>query len=89
MTTDSIASYLDENVDLAYKMAKMDDEVDHLHSSILRECFVLMADNPQTINQLMLLCFVSRYLERMADHATNIGENVVYLVKGKRPDLNS
>jgi phosphate transport system protein len=88
MTTDSINSYIDENVDLAYKMAKMDDEVDHLHSQILRELFVFVAESPGQINQIMLLCFVSRYLERMADHATNIGENVVYLVKGKRPDLN-
>jgi phosphate transport system protein len=88
MTNESIASYIDENVDLAYKMAKMDDEVDHLHSQILHELFSLMANNPETVNQALLLCFVSRYLERMADHATNIGESVVYLVKGTRPDLN-
>lgn len=89
MTRDSIEAYVDENVDLAYRMAKMDDDVDHLHSQILRELFVFMVENPKTVNQSLLLCFVSRYLERMADHATNIGESVVYLVKGKRPDLNS
>ncbi|MFK7697092.1 phosphate signaling complex protein PhoU [Paenibacillus sp. HJGM_3] len=88
MTNESIDAYVNENVDLAYKMAKMDDEVDQLHSQILRELFVFMVDNPKTVNQSLLLCFVSRYLERMADHATNIGESVVYLVKGKRPDLN-
>lgn len=89
MTRDSIESYVEENVDKAYRMAKMDDDVDHLHSQILRELFVFMVDNPKTVNQSLLLCFVSRYLERMADHATNIGESVVYLVRGKRPDLNS
>lgn len=89
MTNDSITSFVEEDVDLAYKMAKVDDEVDHLHSQIMRELFVFMVENPQTVNQALLLCFVSRYLERMADHATNIGENVVYLVKGKRPDLNA
>jgi phosphate transport system protein len=89
MTNESIRAYIDENVDLAYKSAKMDDEVDHLHSQILRELFVFMVENPKTVNQAMLLSFVSRYLERAADHATNIGENVVYLVKGKRPDLNA
>ncbi len=88
MTSESLRAYIDENVDLAYKMAGMDDEVDHLHSQILRELFVFMVDNPKTVNQAILLCFVSRYLERMADHATNIGESVVYLVMGKRPDLN-
>jgi phosphate transport system protein len=88
MTNDSLRAYMKEDVDLAYKMAKMDDEVDHLHSQILRELFVFMVENPKTVNQALLLCFVSRYLERMADHATNIGESVVYLVMGKRPDLN-
>lgn len=89
MTSDSITSYVEENLDLAYKMAKMDDEVDHLHSQILRETFIFMMENPKTVNQVLQLCFVSRYLERMADHATNIGESVVYLLKGVRPDLNS
>jgi phosphate transport system protein len=88
MTNESITSYVEENVDVAYKMAKMDDDVDHLYSQILRELFVFMVEDPKTVNQVILLCFVGRYLERMADHATNIGESVVYLVKGKRPDLN-
>lgn len=88
MTKDSIQAYVDENVDLAYQMAKMDDEVDRLHSNILQEMFQMMVQDPQVINQAQLISFVSRYLERMADHATNIGENVVYLVMGKRPDLN-
>lgn len=88
MTRDAIEAYMEENVDLAYKMAKMDDTVDELHSQILRELFVFMVENPNTVNQSLLLCFVSRYLERMADHATNIGESVVYLVMGKRPELN-
>lgn len=89
MTSDSITAYVEENLDLAHKMAKMDDEVDQLHSQILRETFVFMAENPKTVNQLLQLCFVSRYLERAADHATNIGELVVYLLKGVRPDLNT
>lgn len=89
MTNESIDAYVNEDVDMAYKMAKMDDDVDHLHSQILRELFVFMVDNPKNVNQSLLLCFVSRYLERMADHATNIGESVVYLVRGKRPDLNA
>jgi phosphate transport system protein len=88
MIQDSIEAYMQENVDLAYKMAKMDDEVDHLHSQILRELFVFMMENPKNVNQSLLLAFVSRYLERMADHATNIGESVAYLVTGNRPDLN-
>ncbi|MBN2982981.1 MULTISPECIES: phosphate signaling complex protein PhoU [Cohnella] len=88
MITESIQSYIDENVDLAYKMAKDDDQVDALYSQILREMFTLMAENPKTVGQAMYLSFVGRYIERIADHATNIGESVVFLVVGKRPDLN-
>ncbi|HEY0827723.1 MAG TPA: phosphate signaling complex protein PhoU [Bacilli bacterium] len=88
MITGSIQAYIDENIDLAYKMAKMDDEVDHLYSQIIRELYSFMVENPATISQGMLLSFVGRYIERIGDHATNIGESVVYLVTGKRPDLN-
>ncbi|MFC5649130.1 phosphate signaling complex protein PhoU [Paenibacillus solisilvae] len=89
MTRESIQSYVLENVDLAYKMAKDDDMVDALYSQIIRELFTIMMENPATISQANLLSFVGRYLERFADHATNIGESVVYLVTGSRPDLNS
>jgi phosphate transport system protein len=88
MIKDSILAYTEENLDLAYKMAKMDDDVDHLYSQILRELFTFMLENPKTVNQGMQLGFVAHHLERMADHATNIGEDTVFLVKGKRPDLN-
>ena len=89
MISDSIKAYVEEDIQLAYKMAQMDDEVDHLHSQILRELFAYIAEKNQNVNQALQLCFVSRYLERVADHATNIGESVVYLVQGHRPDLNT
>lgn len=88
MVTESIESYIQEDVDLAYKMAQTDDVADQLFSQILGELFVLMNQNPETVKQGMLLCFVARHLERIADYATNIGEDVVYLVSGDRPDLN-
>lgn len=89
MTREAVQSYMDENVDLAYKMARDDDQVDALYSQIIRELFSIMAEDPKTISQSMLLSFVGRYIERFADHATNIGESVTYLVTGRRPDLNS
>jgi phosphate transport system protein len=88
MTRESIIAFTEENIDLAYKMAQMDDEVDSLHSKIMHELFTHIVSDPQSVNKAMLVGFVSRYLERIADHATNIGESVVYLVRGKRPDLN-
>lgn len=88
MTYESIQSFIQENVDLAYKMAKDDDLVDALYGQITRELMLLMIENPRNIAQASLLSFVGRYMERFGDHATNIGESVVYLVTGNRPDLN-
>jgi phosphate transport system protein len=88
MTYESIQSFIQENVDLAYKMAKDDDLVDALYGQITRELYSLMMENPRNITQSSLLGLVGRYLERFGDHATNIGESVVYLVTGSRPDLN-
>ncbi|WP_236342901.1 phosphate signaling complex protein PhoU [Paenibacillus plantiphilus] len=89
MTYESIQAFVLEDTELAYKMAKDDDVVDALYAQIIRELFAIMMENPKTISQANLLSFVGRYIERFADHATNIGESVVYLVTGTRPDLNS
>ncbi|WP_138495470.1 phosphate signaling complex protein PhoU [Paenibacillus pinistramenti] len=88
MVEESLASYLDENTDLAYKMAQDDDEVDQLYSQILRDLYEVIRNNPDQLQQALLLTLVGRYIERIGDHATNIGESTVYLVTGQRPDLN-
>ncbi|MGM1047953.1 MAG: phosphate signaling complex protein PhoU [Bacillota bacterium] len=88
MVTESIESYLTENTDMAYKMAQVDDQVDHLYSVIFHDLFSHLTGDPESANQAMLLVMVGRYIERIADHATNIGESTVYLVTGHRPDLN-
>ncbi|QWU17859.1 phosphate transport system protein [Paenibacillus sophorae] len=88
MTSEAITAYLDENTDLAHKMAMDDDQVDHLYSSMINDLYTYMIEKPEAVSQAMLLTLVGRYIERIADHATNIGESVVYLVTGKRPDLN-
>ncbi|KOP67032.1 PhoU family transcriptional regulator [Bacillus sp. FJAT-18019] len=88
MVAESIESYLTENTDLAYKMAQDDDQVDHLYSVILQDLYTHLTSDPDSANQAMLLIMVGRYIERIADHATNIGESTVYLVTGHRPDLN-
>jgi phosphate transport system protein len=88
MIDEAIQSYLDENTDLAYKMAQDDDQVDQLYGAMINELHVYMVEKPDSVSQAMLLTLVGRYIERIADHATNIGESVVYLVTGSRPDLN-
>lgn len=88
MTYESIQSFVQENVDLAYKMASDDDQVDALCAQISRELLAMMMENPRNITQASVLNFVARHIERIGDHATNIGESVVYLVTNSRPDLN-
>lgn len=88
MIYESIQSYIREDIGLAYKMAKDDDTIDALYKQILIELVALMTETPKTISQSIHLLLVGRSIERIADHATNIGEEVVFLVTGKRPDLN-
>ncbi|WP_423055360.1 phosphate signaling complex protein PhoU [Zhaonella formicivorans] len=89
MVRDSLDAFVREDVSLVYEMAKRDDLVDSLHRQVFEELQVYMSRDPNTIFQATYLLFVSRYLERIADHATNIGERVIYLVTGERVDLNS
>ncbi len=88
MVKDSLDAYVAENEELARAVGEADDDVDQLHKQVFRELLVLMMENPRTIDQATQLLFVSSSLERIADHATNISENVIYLVSGKRVGLN-
>jgi hypothetical protein len=62
--------------------------VDDLYNQVLSELVVLMMVDSQTIKQATQLLFVARFLERIADHATNVGEAVYFMVRGERKDLN-
>ena len=88
MVYHALDAYVKEDEEQAYRLGKTDDEVDQLHKQVFRELLLLMMENPRTINQATQLLFVSRSLERIADHATNIGERVIYLVSGKRVEIN-
>lgn len=88
MVHDGINSYIDGNVELAKQLANKDDEVDQLNDRILRELIQYMAKQSELIEPATQLAFVTRHLERIADHATNIAESVIYIETGKRMDLN-
>ncbi|KSU85765.1 phosphate transport system protein [Fictibacillus enclensis] len=88
MLTDSIKAYVDEDVVLAKNLADTDDSVDELYGKIIRELLELMTKHPESLAQITQLSFVCRYIERTADHATNIAESIIFLVKGKRYGLN-
>ena len=68
---------------LALEVCRRDDQVDQLNEQVFRELLTYMMQDPATITRAVDLILVGRHLERIADHATNIGEDVVYMVKGK------
>ncbi|KSU86607.1 phosphate signaling complex protein PhoU [Priestia flexa] len=84
----SLKAYHEEDLTLAKKVAEMDDEVDELYGITIKELLNLAKEKQEAMNQITQLLFIARYLERMADHTTNVAESVFYLVKGKRYDLN-
>lgn len=84
----SIDAYIKENIELAEQLNEMDDVIDSGYKMILTELTKIMMKDPATIDQGQLLVLVSRYIERIADHITNIGESVIYLVTGERAYLN-
>lgn len=88
MVKDGLDAYVKGDVELAKSLNEKDDQVDHIYSQIFRELLTYMMEDPRTITQATYLILVGRYIERIADHATNIGERVIYLVTGERPDLN-
>jgi phosphate transport system protein len=84
----SLEAYNEEDLGKAKQVAQMDDQVDDLYGQTIKDLLSLAQSKPEQLAQITQLSFISRYLERAADHVTNIAENVFYLVKGKRYDLN-
>jgi phosphate transport system protein len=83
MVKDALNAFVNRDEKLARMVCERDDEVDSLNDQIFRELLTYMMNDPSTINRSVGLILIGRHLERIADHATNIGEDVIYLVKGK------
>ncbi len=83
MVKESLDAFLNRDVQLAEKVLKDDDFVDDLMGQLFRELLSYMIEEPRTISRAIRLLFVAKSIERVADHATNIAELVVYLVQGK------
>ncbi|HLN90675.1 MAG TPA: phosphate signaling complex protein PhoU [Patescibacteria group bacterium] len=79
----SLDAYVNGDDNLAYRTILKDDEVDQLKDQVFRELLTFMMSDPTTIPRAMDLILVSRHIERIADHATNICEDVIFMVKGK------
>jgi phosphate transport system protein len=83
MVKDAIDSFINKNAVLARDVCLRDDSVDNLYDQIFRELLTYMLQDAKNINRAIGLILVARHLERIADHATNIGEDVYYIVEGK------
>jgi phosphate transport system protein len=83
MLRESLDAFVREDVDLALKVCRDDDSIDELNGQLFRELLSYMMEDPKTVTRSIRLLFVSKYFERIADHATNIAEMVVFMVKGK------
>ncbi len=83
MVKESLDAFVQLNVEQARAVCRRDDEVDRYDDQIFRELLTYMMEDPKAITRSVSLILVSRHLERIADHATNIAEDVVYLVEGR------
>lgn len=83
MLKESLDAFVNRNSDLARKVCRDDDFMDDLNQQIFRELLSFMLEDPHSISRAIRISFISKYLERIADHATNVAELVVYLVEGK------
>ena len=83
MLRQALDAFVREDAELALQVCHQDDGVDQLAAQLLRELLTFMLEDPHTISRALRLIFVSRHLERLADHATNIAEMVIFMVKGK------
>jgi phosphate transport system protein len=83
MVKESLDAFVKEDPQLAWKVTQDDEKVDQLNEQIFRELLTYMSEDLKTISRSTRLLFISKYLERLSDHAVNIAELVIFLVQGK------
>ncbi|MFA7149036.1 MAG: phosphate signaling complex protein PhoU [Syntrophomonadaceae bacterium] len=88
MLETALRAFIEEDCDLAMSLVSPEKELDGLYEQVFNELLFYMVRDPRNIPQATALLLVAGHLERIGDHATNIAEMVVYVVDGKRIDLN-
>jgi phosphate transport system protein len=83
MVKESLDAFVARDTELARQVCSEDDSVDAFKEQIFRELLTFMMEDPKTIPRAIRLILISRFLERVADHATNIAEMVIYMVESK------
>lgn len=89
MFAGALDSFLRRDADLARDVCERDDEVDELFSRAILELSQVLQDDRNMVSQATDYMFIAKYVERMADHATNIAEWAIYTVTGSYKDLNN
>jgi len=89
MFSEALTAFDTEDVELARRCAEKDDQVDEMYGRLVKELLGYIHTYPDKINQITQLSFICRYIERIADHSTNIAEDVIFQVTGKLYDLNA
>ena len=83
MVKDSLDAFVARDTELARRVCGADAEVDALKEQMFRELLTFMMEDARTIPRAIRLILISRFIERVADHATNIAEMVIYMVESK------
>jgi phosphate transport system protein len=83
MIRDSLDAFVNDDAELAQKVLDADEYVDNLNVQIFHELLTFMLGDTKTINRATRLIFISKYLERAADHATNVAEEVIFAIQGR------
>ncbi|MEA4825502.1 MAG: phosphate signaling complex protein PhoU [Clostridium sp.] len=88
MIRDALDAYVERDLDKAYEISKRDDIIDKLYKEVFSEMLSIMTRDSSKIEQATQFLFVCKFLERIADHVTNICEWTIYIVTGDQIDLN-
>ncbi|MXY23868.1 MAG: phosphate signaling complex protein PhoU [Acidobacteria bacterium] len=83
MLRDSLNAYVRHGTSLAREVLDRDDELDGLKEQVFRELLSYVLQNPATTEPALELILISRHLERIGDHATNVAEEVIFMVSGR------
>jgi len=83
MVRDALQAFVERSIEKALKVCEDDDAVDHLNRMLLDELMDFMRKDPNLVKQSVYFVLISRYLERIADHVTNVAERIVYMETGE------
>jgi len=85
MVKDGVQAYINRDVELARSLDSADDKVDELFNVVMGDLIALIKQNPENAEQAAMFIMINKYLERIGDHAVNIGEWVEYAITGDHP----